>query len=426
MTTPSRPDEDFARRLDAADPLAPFRAEFLIPPGPDGNASVYLCGHSLGLQPRAVRALLQQELDDWANLGVEGHFRGRTPWYSYHETLRESGARLVGALPGEVVFMNSLTVNLHLMMITFYRPASRKRGILIDEPAFPSDRYAVHSQIRHHGLDPDEALFPLTPREGEDTLREEDVEAFLDARGEEVALVLFNGVNFVTGQLFDLARITAAAHRHGCLAGFDLAHAAGNVPLALHEWGVDFAVWCSYKYLNAGPGAVGGCFVHEQHGNNLDLTRLAGWWGNDPATRFHMQSERTFRPRPGTDGWQLSNPPILAMAPLRTSLDLFDRASMTALREKSQRLTGYLLDLLDTLPSGAVEILTPRGPEQHGCQVSLRIRGDAGALVQRLHQRGIVCDHREPGVLRVAPVPLYNTFHDVWAFAHTLAELIGR
>jgi kynureninase len=417
------PTEAFARQLDAADGLATFRDSFLLPRRPDGTPQVYLCGHSLGLQPVAARALVEQELDDWAHLGVEGHFRGTTPWYTYHETLRDAGARLVGALPREVVFMNSLTVNLHLMMATFYRPRAERRCLFIDEPAFPSDLYAMQSQVRHHGLDPSACLLTARPRAGEDVLRLQDIEEILERQGREIAVVWWSGVNFFTGQFFDLSRLTAAAHAQGCLVGLDLAHAAGNVPLRLHDWNVDFAVWCSYKYLNGGPGAVGGCFVHERHGDNPSLARLAGWWGNDPATRFRMQLEPEFIPQPGADGWQVSNPPILAMAPLRASLALFDAADLPALRVKSERMTAYLLYLLERLPAGRFEIITPRDPAQRGCQVSLRVRQRPRETVAALEAAGIVCDFREPDVIRAAPVPLYNTFADVWTFARVLGGL---
>jgi kynureninase len=408
------PDEEYARHLDATDPLAHFRDRFLIPPGPDGKPSIYLCGHSLGLQSKAARDFVLQELDDWAALGVEGHFRGRSPWYSYHELFRESGARLVGAEPGEVVFMNSLTVNLHLMLATFYQPTRERFRILTDEPAFPSDLYALQTHLRHRGQDPADALlFASQPEEIDDVLA---------SRGGEIAVLLVNGVNFLTGRHFDIPRIAAAAHKHGCVAGFDLAHAAGNVVLKLHEWDADFAVWCSYKYLNGGPGAVGGCFVHEKHGKNIDLPRLAGWWGNDPATRFRMLLEPHFMPRAGADGWQVSNPLILALAPLRASLELFDAATMPALRERSQRLTGYLESLLDQLPPGRFEVITPRDPEQRGSMLSIVVHDRPRELVRELEARGIVCDFREPNVVRVAPVPLYNRFHDVWTFALALAE----
>jgi kynureninase len=336
-----RYDEEYALELDASDPLSGLREQFHFP-SRDGRDVCYMTGNSLGLQPRGVGAAIAQELEDWQRLGVEAHFDGRSPWYSYHEQFRAPLARLVGARPGEVVAMNALTVNLHLLLVSFYRPAGRRVKILIESNAFPSDLYAVRSQLAFHGHDPDECLLVAEPREGEQALRTEDVESLLDRRGEEIALLLFGGVNFVTGQLFDLRRLTAAAQRNGCVAGFDLAHAAGNVPLQLHDWGVDFAAWCSYKYLNAGPGAVAGCFVHERHGSDPGLPRFAGWWGNDPETRFRMQLQRRFVPVAGADGWQLSNPPILALAPLKPSLELFDEAGIGALREKSLRLTGYL------------------------------------------------------------------------------------
>lgn len=414
------PTDAFARQLDLDDPLRSFRDEFLLPARPDGSPLVYLCGHSLGLQPKAARALVEQELDDWAKLAVDGHFHGKTPWYSYHETLREPGARLVGALPGEAVFMNSLTVNLHLLMATFYRPFGPRRCILIDEPPFPSDLYAVQSQVRHHGLDPAECLLSVGPRAGEHLVRMEDVEAILESRGSEIGVLWWNAVNFLTGQLFDVLRLTQAAQRQGILVGLDLAHAAGNVPLRLHDWGVDFAVWCSYKYLNGGPGAVGGCFVHERHGRNIQLPRLAGWWGNDPATRFRMQLQPEFAPREGADGWQVSNPPILSMAPVRASLALFDAAGMPALREKSRRLTAYLLYLLERAPTGRLQVVTPRDPEQRGAQISLLVHERPRELVAALAGAGVVCDFREPNVVRVAAMPLYNTYQDVWKFAEVL------
>jgi kynureninase len=413
--------ESHARQLDAADPLAAYRDRFHIPRRADGSTVVYLAGHSLGLQPRTVQALVEQELRDWADLGVDAHFEGRTPWYSYHEVFREIGARLVGGVPGEVVMMNSLTVNLHLMMVTLYRPTSKRYKILVDEPSFPSDRYAVASQLRYHGYDPAEALVVAAPRTGEHLLRIEDLEDLLERDGERIALAILNGVNFVTGQVMDMARITAAARRCGCVVGFDLAHAAGNVPLRLHDWEVDFAVWCNYKYLNSGPGAVGGCFVHERHGRNLDLPRFAGWWGSDPDTRFRMHLQPELVPREGADGWQISNPPILSMAPVKASLDIFDEVGMDALRAKSQRLTGYLQLLLDELGSPRFEVITPREPAQHGCQLSLLVRDRPKELLDDLHAAGVICDFREPDIIRAAPVPLYNTFHDVWRFTQALA-----
>ena len=420
-TVEFRADEGFARRLDAEDPLASFRDRFHLPKGSDGRARIYFNGNSLGLQPLAARALVEEELEAWARLGVEGHFRARTPWYSYHEALRDPMARLVGAGPGEVVMMNSLTVNLHLMMASFYRPTPERHAILMEDAAFPSDTYAAKSQLRLHGFDPRVSLVIARPREGEATLRSDDLEELLARRGREIALVLFSGVHFHTGQLFDLERLSRAAHAAGALVGLDLAHAAGNVPLGLHDWDVDFAVWCSYKYLNAGPGAVAGCFVHERHGRDRSLPRLAGWWGNDPATRFRMHLEPEFVPREGADGWQVSNPPILAMAPLRASLALFDEAGMDALRAKSVLLTGYLEWLIDRIPSSPLAILTPPDPEARGSQLSLRLADRPRERLRALEEAGAVVDLREPDVIRVAPVPLYNTFDEVRRFAAALA-----
>jgi kynureninase len=373
--------------------------------------------------PRAARDTVLQELDDWAIHGVDGHFAGRTPWFSYHEAFRDSGARLVGALPGEVVMMNSLTVNLHLMLATFYQPVAGRSLIVTEDCAFPSDTYALESHIRLRGLDPAENLLVLRPREGETLLRSDDIETVLARRGKEIALVMMAGVNYYTGQLFDLERITRAAHRQGCVAGFDLAHAAGNAELRLHDWDVDFAVWCSYKYLNAGPGAVAGCFIHQRHGRNPDLPRLAGWWGNDPETRFLMHLNEHFVPRPGADGWQISNPPILSLAPLQASLALFDQAGMAALRKKSVALTGLLERLIHELVPGRVELISPRDPGDRGCQLSLRVTGGGRDLFQRIQDAGIVCDYRNPDVIRVAPVPLYNTFHEAWRFAQVLRQV---
>lgn len=417
-------DEAYARRLDAEDPLAAYPDRFHIPAGPDGAPAIYLCGNSLGLMPRAAREVVEQELHDWETLGVEGHFQAKSPWYSYHEQFRESGARLVGAKPGEVVMMNGLTVNLHLMMASFYRPTPERHKILVEAPAFPSDRYAVQSQLVHHGYGAEEGLVVAKPRPGEDTLRTEDLEALLAQRGAEIALVLLGAVNFHTGQLLAIPRITAAAKRAGAIIGLDLAHAAGNVPLALHDWDVDFAAWCSYKYLNAGPGAVAGCFVHEAHGRSR-LPRFAGWWGNDPATRFRMHREERFVPRDGADGWQLSNPPILSLAPLAASLAIFDEAGMPALRAKSEKLTGYLEHLIDRIGSPRIAQITPRKPAARGCQLSLKVADLGLGLYQRVRAAGVVCDFREPDVIRVAPVPLYNTFHEVWRFTRILAGALA-
>lgn len=420
---PFAPDEACAAALDERDPLRASREQFHIPPGPDGGPCVYLCGNSLGLQPRATQGLIEQELEDWRRLAVGAHLHGRNPWLPYHEQFREPAARLVGGVPGEAVMMNSLTVNLHLLMVSFYRPTPERHKILIEDAAFPSDSYAVASQLRFHGFDPREGLVRLKPRDGEATLRTEDIEEVLEREGRSIALVLLGAVNYLTGQWFDMERITAAAKRQGCIVGWDLAHAAGNVPLRLHDWGADFAAWCTYKYLNSGPGAVAGAWVHERHGKNTDLVRFAGWWGNDPATRFRMGPE--FVAREGADGWQLSNPPILALAPVKASMDIFDRVGVSALRRKSLRLTAYMEYLLDQLPPGRVRVLTPRDPAQRGAQLSLVVPGASRELESALHREGIVVDYREPDVIRAAPVPLYNTFADVHRFVRTLRRLLG-
>lgn len=416
------PNESDALALDAADALRDCRECFFVPAGRDGNPQIYLCGNSLGLQPKATRDAVIGELDDWARLGVEGHFHGRHPWYPYHEFVREAGARLVGALPHEVVYMNSLTVNLHLMMVTFYRPTRDRFKILIEDSAFPSDTYAVRTQIRHHGFDPDEALLIARPRDGEASLRMDDVEALIEREGSRIALVMMSGVNYFSGQVFDMRRIATAAKRQGARVGFDLAHAAGNLEMRLHDWDVDFAAWCTYKYLNSGPGAVAGCFVHEQHARDKTLPRFGGWWGNDPKTRFRMHLEPEFIPVESADAWQLSNPPILALAPVRVSLAIFAEAGMPALRAKSQRLTAYLQYLLDRMPSERYTTITPRAPQERGAQISLLAHDRPRELFKALEAADVVCDFREPNVIRVAPVPLYNTFHDVWRFAQVLSK----
>jgi kynureninase len=373
--------------------------------------------------PKSARGIVEEELDNWAKLGVDAHHATDTPWYTYHEALREPTARLVGAKPLEVVCMNSLTVNLHLMMATFYRPTRSHFKILMEEPAFPSDTYAIKTQIAHHGLDPRDALILARPRKGESTIRTEDIIDLIDKHADELAVVMFAGVNFFTGQFFDIDKITASARKRGVVVGFDLAHAVGSVPLSLHDWNVDFAVWCSYKYLNAGPGAVAGAFVHERHATNTKLPRLAGWFGNDPNTRFRLHLEPEFIPVASADGWQISNPPIFAMAPLRASLAIFDDAGgMESLRAKSIRLTGYLEFLLKEIGSKKFTIITPRNPDERGCQLSILAHEHPKELFSKLQAAGVKCDFREPNVIRVAPAPLYNTFQDVWRFARILAE----
>lgn len=411
----------FADEMSSRDPLAKYRDQFLFPKAPDGSDTIYFCGHSLGLQPKRAREYILQELDVWAELGVEGHFRGRNPWLKYHRLLSEQTARLVGAKPIEVVVMNSLTVNLHLMMVSFYRPTKQRFKIVVEAGAFPSDQYAVKSQLAFHGFEVATSLIELTPRPGEAILREEDVCALIEREGSSIALVLLGGVNYSTGQAFDMHAITRAGHAQGCVVAFDLAHAAGNLLLKLHDWDVDFAVWCGYKYLNGGPGTVGGCFVHERHAHST-LPRFAGWWGHDEETRFQMGPD--FQPTAGAEGWQLSNQPILALAPLRASLDIFDEVGMEALRAKSMALTGYLEYLLDQQASPKFEIITPRDPARRGTQLSLRIRQNGRAVCDRLLAKGIVCDWREPDIFRVAPVPLYCSFTNVYRFVESFfAEL---
>jgi kynureninase len=416
-------DEDFARQLDADDPLRHIREKFHLPIGADGKPSIYFAGNSLGLMPKAARKVVEQELDDWAKRAVDAHHAADTPWYSYHETLREPTARLVGAKPNEVICMNSLTVNLHLMMATFYQPTKSRNKVLMEEPAFPSDTYAIKSQLVHHGFDPKEALIFATPRKDEFTVRTEEIVDLIEKHAAQLAVVMIGGVNFFTGQLFDIEKITTAAQKHGIVVGFDLAHAIGNVPLALHDWNVDFAVWCSYKYLNAGPGAVAGAFVHERHATNTKLPRLAGWFGNDPNTRFRLHLEPEFIPVPSADGWQISNPPIFSMAPLRASLAIFDEAAgMEPLRAKSIKLNGYLQFLLEHAGSNRFTIITPREAGARGCQLSILAREHPKELFNKLDAAGVKCDFREPNVIRVAPTPLYNTFYEVWRFAKILQE----
>lgn len=409
-----------ARARDAADPG--WRDRFHIPPGPDGEPSIYLCGNSLGLQPKATAGVIQQELDDWARLGVEGHFTAARPWYSYHEPLQAPLARLVGALPHEVVPMNGLSTNLHLLMASFYRPTAARHRIVIEGGAFPSDRYAVASQARFHGYDPAEAVVALHPREGEAQLRTEDVVAYLEREGQAVALVMMGGVHYYTGQWHDMGAITAAGQAAGALVGWDLAHAAGNVPLALHDQGVDFAAFCSYKYLNSGPGSVSVAFVHERWSGRTDIPRFEGWWGTDPATRFDMGP--TFEPQRGAGAWQLSNAPVFAMAPLVASLALFEEIGIDRLRARSLALTGYLLELLDAVGSGHFSVITPRDSAARGCQLSLRVPGKAKALHEALMAAGVVCDYRVPDVIRLAPVPLYNTYEEMWRFAAIFREVV--
>ncbi len=414
-------DRSHAQSLDAADPLRAWRERFVLPQDERGRELVYLCGHSLGAQPTLAADFVEEVMRDWRTLGVDGHFAARHSWIRYHERAAPAMANLVGAEPAEVVAMNTLTVNLHLMLASFYRPAGERTALLVERPAFPSDRYAAESQVRFHGLDPERDLIEIEPRAGEDCLRTEDVIAVIEHEGPRIATVLLPGVQYLTGQVLDVPSITAAARRAGCTVGWDLAHAIGNVPVALHDTGADFAVWCHYKYVNGGPGAVGGAFVHARHAQSSDLPRLAGWWGHDRATRFRMDPE--FVAMPGAEGWQLSNPPILALAPVVASLEHFESVGFAALRAKSVALTGYLETLVDAQLAGRVTILTPRDREARGAALSLRLecgRDRARAAFDGIRARGIVPDWREPGVIRAAPVPFYNGYEDAWRFVDAL------
>lgn len=416
-TTDLGPTEAAARALDAADPLAGYRSRFALPRGPDGTPATYLAGQSLGAQPLAARAAVDAELDAWAALGVEGWFESDRPWLQADARACDAAARLVGARPDEVATMNTLTVNLHLLLLAFYRPAGRRTMILIDAPTFPSDRYAVESQLRHHGLDPDEHLVVVRPRTGEEVLRPEDLEAAIHEHRDRLAVALLAGVNYATGQRQDVGRLTAAVQNAGGIAIWDLAHAAGNVPLALHDDRVDGAAWCTYKYLNSGPGALGQLFVHQRRARAGDLHPLTGWWGNREATRFQMAE--SFDPAPGTAGWRISTPPVLSLAPIAASLAIFDEVGLPALREKSVRLTRFLEACLGALVPDAT-ILTPSAPEDRGAQLSVRVAG-APARLRRLEAAGVIADFREPDIIRLAPVPLYNGFSDAWRVAEALA-----
>jgi kynureninase len=410
--------QEFSLQLDEKDELKHYRNEFHIPLQKNGQEHIYLCGNSLGLQAKRTKAFINQELEDWATFGVEGHFHAKNPWLPYHEFLAESYAKIVGAKQSEVVAMNTLTVNLHLMLVSFYRPTKNRHKIIIEADAFPSDIYAVESQIKYHGLSPDTSLIKLKPRVGESAIRTEDIEEIIHSQGEDIALIMLGGVNYYTGQVFDFERITKLAQAKAINVGFDLAHGAGNVKLELHNWGVDFAIWCSYKYLNSGPGSVAGAFVHEKH-HNSDLPRFAGWWGHNKESRFKMPDE--FNPIKSVEGWQLSNPPILSLAAIRASLSIFDEVGMEKLVSKSKKLTDYLVFLLNTIETDRIEIITPK---ERGCQISIRVKNGSKELFDKITAKGVVADWREPDVIRVAPVPLYNSFSDVFNFYNILKSVI--
>ena len=410
----------FAKKLDAADPLRKYREQFHLPVQADGTPHVYLCGNSLGLQPKSTRGAIEQEFQDWEKYGVEGHLHAKNPWMPYHEFLTEAMATIVGAKQIEVVVMNTLTVNLHLMMVSFYQPTPTRNKILIEYDAFPSDKYAVASQIEFHGYDPKDCLIELKARAGEECLRMEDIEKVIAEQGEEIALVMLGNTNYYTGQFFDMKQITAWGHAKGCMVGFDCAHGAGNVNLNLHDSGADFAVWCSYKYLNSGPGSLGGCFVHERHAHDKKRPRFAGWWGHNKETRFGMRDG--FDPIPGAEAWQLSNPPILSMAAIWASLKIFVEAGMPQLRKKAIQLTGYLEYLVDEIKDDRIKIITPREVSQRGSQLSIQVKEADKKLFEKITKAGVIADWREPDVIRVAPVALYNSYEDVYLFAEILKQ----
>lgn len=416
-------DYNYISELDNSDPLKHYREKFWIPKDDKGEDLIYLCGNSLGLQPKLTEKYLHQELEDWKKLGVEGHTHAQNPWMPYHELLTDKMAALVGAKPIEVVMMNSLTVNLHLLMVSFYRPDKKRYKILIENDAFPSDKYAVESQLKFHGFDPKEGLLTWKPLTGETTLRYEVLEDLLAREGENIALILIGGVNYYTGQAFDLQKISQLGHSYGCVVGFDLAHMAGNINPNLHDSEVDFAAWCTYKYLNSGPGSVAGCFVHERHAYDVDIPRFTGWWGHNKTTRFNMRHE--FDPIPGAEGWQLSNPPILSMAAIRASLDVFSEAGMESLRDKSLKMMNLQDEILSNISSDIFDIITPSSPNERGCQMSIRIRNANKEVFNKLLLAGVISDWREPGVIRIAPTPFYNSFKDIYFFYQKLSQILN-
>ena len=414
---------EFAKKLDQNDELSSYRNRFHIPKDKFGNELIYMTGNSLGLQPKSTKDYINQELKDWANLGVEGHTDAKNPWLRYHEYLTDSMAKIVGAKHIEVVVMNTLTANLHLMMVSFYQPTKKRYKILIESDAFPSDKYAVESQLRHHGFDDKEGLVLWKPRKGQELLNYEDLESILEQQGESIALIMIGGVNYYTGQFFDLKRITELGHKYGCMVGFDCAHGAGNVELNLHDSGADFAVWCTYKYLNSGPGSLAGCFVHERHAYNKNLNRFTGWWSHNKETRFNMRHE--FDVLPGAEGWQLSNPPILSMAAIKASLYIFNEIGIDKLVEKSKELTGYFEFLLKQLGEDTIRIITPTNPNEKGCQLSIQVKNADKTLHHKLTKAGVISDWREPDVIRCAPVPLYNSYQDVYHLVEKLKKILN-
>ena len=409
---------EFAKVLDAKDELRKYRKEFHVPLQKNGEEYIYMCGNSLGLQPKRTKEFLNQELEDWAKFGVEGHFHAKNPWMPYHEFLSDSYAKIVGAKSSEVVAMNTLTVNLHLMMVSFYRPNEKRHKIIIEGDAFPSDIYAVESQIKHHGFSTKSSLVKLKPKDGQTYISTIDIQKIIEKEGDKIALIMLGGVNYYTGQVFEFEKITKLAHQKGIKVGFDLAHAAGNIKLELNKWGVDFAIWCSYKYLNSGPGSIGAAFIHEKH-HQRNLPRFAGWWGHKKNDRFKMPDK--FIPINTAEGWQLSNPPILSLAAIRASLSIFDEVGMDKLVIKSKKLTDYLLYLLNTIDTDRINVITPN---ERGCQLSIRVKNGDKNLFDKITKRGVIADWREPDVIRVAPVPLYNSYTDVYEFYSILKNIL--
>ncbi len=422
MITGLKTSLEYAKELDKKDKISHYRNQFHIPKDKDGKDWIYMCGNSLGLQPKTTQQYIQQELNDWANFGVEGHFEAKNPWMPYHEFLTDAMAKVVGANPLEVVIMNTLTTNLHLLMVSFYQPTKTKYKIVIESDAFPSDRYAVESQLHFHGFDPKEGLIEWKPRKGEELLHIEDLEGILNQQGDEIALLLIGGLNYYTGQYLDIKKIADLGHAKNCMVGIDLAHGVGNIQPKLHESGVDFAAWCTYKYLNSGPGSLGGLFVHEKHAYNKDLKRFAGWWSHNKKNRFNMRQE--FDVMPGAEGYQLSNPPILSMAAIKASLDIFNEVGMDTLREKSIALTGYFDFLIHQIDTDRIKIITPDNPEERGCQLSIQVKNADKSLHQKLTDHHIITDWREPDVIRCAPTPLYNSFEDVFKMAEILKTVL--
>ena len=415
--------KDFSERLDLEDPLARYRENFHIPKSQNGNDVIYFLGNSLGLQPKGAIDAVMEEMEKWRFIAARGHNQGKRPWAVYEKNLNKNLAYIVGGLESEVVAMNSLTINLHLLMITFYRPSTERYKILIEEKAFPSDQYAIASQMQFHGYNPKDGIIQIKARKGEKTIRHEDILDIIEKEGDSIALILLGGINYYSGQLFNIKEITNIGKRKGCIVGFDLAHAAGNAELMLHNWNVDFATWCNYKYLNGGPGSIASIFIHERHNFDADIPRLAGWWGHDRESRFTMPSK--FKPLPGAEGWQVSNINILSASSLIPSLDIFKASGMTKLRQKSIKMTGYMEFLLDDLNSNKIfEIITPRNEKERGCQLSLLFDSNGKEVFQQLNTNNVICDYREPDLIRFAPVPLYNSFNEIYKFAEILKGLI--